>query len=178
MMDVLKVSEGQPEQRVVDADYAGDDAAPGTVAALWQRIEGYIAHRWQPRPVTWVLCGSGDWTPPLTPATIDTIEYWSGGDWHTVVQNPTPLGYEFDAGTYRITATVGEDSDPPAAVLEAFNRLAGYLEDEITLVNSATRETVNYGNGLSVSRDRPAAWVAQALQHSGAADLLRPYRRA
>ena len=171
---------------LVRQDEAQPDSYPQTgitdtqaEAALWSRIESYIAYRWSPRSVTWTLQGAGDWTPPLAPAVVEKVERWNGSDWLEITDTAGPLGYAFDAyGTYRVHATVGEETDPPAAVLEAFNRLSGYLEDEITLVNSATRETVNYGNGLSVSRDRPAAWIAQALQHSGAADLLRGYRRA
>ncbi|ROO25559.1 hypothetical protein SAOR_12050 [Salinisphaera orenii MK-B5] len=177
-MDVLKQNEGQPEQYVTDADYAGDDGAPGTVAALWQRIEGYIAHRWHERPVTWVLCGSGDWTPPLTPARVETVEVWRDGAYRTIETPAGPLGYAFEAGTYRVKATVGDDVDPPAAVLAAFDRLLHYVQDECALSASVTRASLALGNGLSDEFERSPTWMARALQYSGAADLLRPYRRA
>lgn len=177
-MDVLKQTEGQPERYVADADYAGDDGAPGTVAALWQRIESYIARRWHERPVTWVICGSGDWTPPLVPATVQTAEVWHDGAYHTIDAPAGPLGYVFAPGTYRITATVGEDADPPAAVLAAFDRLLGYVQDESALSASVTRTSLGLGNGLSEDFERPPTWMARSLQYSGAADMLRPYRRA
>src|SRR3546814_16654000 len=50
-------------------------------ALVWQRIESYIAYRWSAREVVWIVEGSGDWTPPLTPATITDTEGWSAADW-------------------------------------------------------------------------------------------------
>ena len=32
---------------------------------VWQRIESYVAYRWTPRAVTWIVEGCGEWYPPL-----------------------------------------------------------------------------------------------------------------
>src|SRR3546814_7605122 len=45
-------------------------------ALVWQRIESYIAYRWSEREVVWIVEGSGDWTPPVSPATITETEVW------------------------------------------------------------------------------------------------------
>lgn len=171
-MIVYKQDESPPAKYPDMGDYD-----PVLEAALWSRIEVYIAYRWGERAVTWTLDGSGDWTPPLTPATVTTIERWNGSEWLEIAEPAGPLGYDFAGGMYRIQATVGSTDDVPADVKTAFERLAGYLEDEISVSASATRQNVDYGNGVSVSLSRPASWRGSALQNSGAADLLRRYRR-
>jgi len=77
---------------------------------------------------------------------------------------------------FRVTATVGSDDEPPEAVLEAFRRLAEYLADEPDR-SAASSYSVNMGGAIEESYNRNPAWVARALELSGAADLLRPYRR-
>lgn len=170
-MIVLQQHESEPTSYptvgTIDAD---------TVAALWRRIENYIAYRWAEREVVWTLEGAGDWTPPLVPATVTKIESWSGSEWLEISDTTGPMGYQFSGGTYRVTATVGSTDEPPQDMQKAIERLEGYSIDEL-LVSSATSQTIDYGNGLSVRVNRPAAWQAKALQYSGAADLLRRYRR-
>lgn len=182
MAETLKQTEAVP------ADYP-DSPAGLTVAAaalavepLWQRIESYVSQRWTPRVVTWLVEGPGDWSPPLSPATITTAEVWAGGEWSEVILQAAPDGFCLAAGgPYRITATVG-GGDVPEAVLEAFRRLAEYSA-AIGSYGSwkgpagATSSDMRIGDGLSHSVDRPATWAARALINSGAADLLRPYRR-
>jgi hypothetical protein len=152
-------------------------------AAVWQRIESYIAHRWTPRDVTWIVEGRGEWTPPLTPATIDLIEVWSGHDeWQPLTLSPSPLGgYVLPGcGPYRFSGVVADGSplpDPPAVVLEAFRRLAEYMAAKPGEAG-AREHGVNIGGDLSETISRNEAWQARAMQNSGAGDLLRSYRRA
>jgi hypothetical protein len=159
---------------------AGTDAALLSHVMIWQRIEAYIAWRWCERAVVWTVEGPGDWRPPLTPATITTVEVWRGDDWETVTLSPAPTGgYCLPGGIYRFTGTAGvDDAVYPAAVDEAFRCLAAYLAAAKTSVPGATSETVDIPDVMTTEIRRTASWAARAMQNSGAGDLLRPYRRA
>lgn len=154
-------------------------AAVAIATTVWQRIEGYVAHRWTPRAVTWIVEGCGEWVPPLAPATISAIEVWSSADeWETATPSPAPLGGFWlpASGPYRFTATVG-DGTVPAAVNEAFKRLAEYLAAQPGTPGAASEHTEVPGV-LTTDVSRAPSWMARAMQNSGAGDLLRPYRRA
>lgn len=144
---------------------------------LWSRIENYTAYRFTPRSVIWVAEGPCDWTPPLAPATISTVEVWSkAGMWETATPDPSPLGGFFlpSIGPYRFTATVG-GGDVPALVNEAYRRLAEYLACAAVNANPGMRQSTTEGIG-SHTFDPTA--IARALERSGAGDLLRSFRRA
>ncbi len=147
-------------------------------AALWQRIEAYVAHRWTPRAVVWIVEGCGEWTPPLSPATITETEVWMpDAEWLAVTLAPSPLGGLVLAGDgpWRITADVG-GGPTPQAVREAFRRLAEYLTDATDRAGVSSY-SVNMGGAIEESYQRNPAWVARAMELSGAADLLRRYKR-
>lgn len=173
MTTTLKQTEAVPESYPA----SGLSPEPDNAAVVWQRLESYISHRWTPRQVVWIVEGPGEWCPPLTPATIATVEVWSGADeWEDVTTNASPLGgYWLPAtGPWRFTGEVGDDdADVPASVLEAFRRLSGYLD---AARHRPGLRSVTAGSVSATYRDELA--TAQALQRSGAADLLRPYRRA
>ncbi|MTD99933.1 hypothetical protein GIY56_06520 [Paracoccus sp. YIM 132242] len=136
---------------------------------VWQRIEAYCSHRWTPRTVTWVVSGSGLFRPPLTPAVITKVEEWDGGVWtERLVADEVR-----DVSLTRITATVGTYDDPPADVIQAATLLTEYTAESAT--RKGHRSLTTGDITVSFNRDRRA--MAQALQLSGAADLLRPYRR-
>ena len=150
---------------------------------LWQRIESYVGHRWTARQVVWTIGGPGEWVPRLVPATVTATEVWDGAAWVAVSLGASPLGGLTlpDCGPYRITADVGAGTTPEA-VLEAFRRLAEYSA-EVADETSVAGHPANKSGSLSVgefreSFNRPASWAALAMQNSGAADLLRPWRRA
>lgn len=139
---------------------------------VWQRIEAYTAHRYTPRAVVWTVEGEGDWTPPLTPATITTAGKWEGSAWVTVTVPEGPYCYYLPSdGPYRITATVG-GGDVPAAVQEAFKRLHEYTRG----INDSFKNEPAYirSGDDEIARN----WTAKAIQLSRAGDLLRNYRRA
>lgn len=172
MAETVRTLERQPE--------AWPEGHP---AAVWQRIESYCAHRWTPREVIWLVQGDGDWRPPLAPAVITKVESWEG-EWLAVTPDASPFGHiPLRGDSHRVTATVGADNPPPPAVLEAARRLALYVAENeaegsfFDMPRSATSFDANL-DGLSKSFGRPEGWLARALQNSGAADLLRPYRRA
>lgn len=146
--------------------------APVIAAQVWQRIEGYIAHRFTPRAVVWTVEGEGDWTPPLTPIASLTAEMWEGGAWVAVTLPEGPYGYSMPSdGPYRISATVG-GGDVPAAVSEAYKRLNEYTRG---INDSFKNEAAMRQAG---DTEMVANWTGKALQLCGAADLLRNYRRA
>lgn len=140
---------------------------------IWQRLESYIVHRWTARAVVWTVEGPGEWIPPLTPVVGSiTWELWDAvNGWEAVTVDAGPLGYCLDtSGTYRATATVGSGT-PPEAVLEAWRRLHEFTRG-IAEQFKGDVATIS-GDGGEVVR----GWTGKAMQLSGAADLLRPYRR-
>ena len=146
--------------------------------ALWQRVEGYVAHRWTERSVVWIVDGPGHWRAPLTPAVITTTEVWKNGAYEAVTLEASPMGgLDLPDGTFRITGTVGADNAAPEIVLQAFDRLSDYLEADAGGVPGASSYSINLGQ-ISESFRRNPAYLARALDMSGAADLLRNYRRA
>lgn len=175
MATTLKQHESAPAARP-------DLAIETTVSAeaIWQRIESWIAHRWGSREVVWIVevaNGGDEWTPPLTPAEIDSVEHWNGSEWLESLHLDGPLGVIFPGdGTYRVTSTVGAAGDPPGAVVEAWRRLALFVDDTDDKAG-ASNFNINLGS-VEYAYDRSPAWMAKALHHSGAADLLKPYRRA
>lgn len=177
MAVTLKQTESVPEAWPDSPEGLSTDAAAIDAALIWQRIEAYVAWRGSSRDVEWIVEGEGEWCPPLKPATIATTEIWSDDAWQAVELRPTPLGgYCLQGcGPYRISGTVGDDdADVPALILEAFRRLAEYMaalgfED----VGKRSESVPDIWQGEYDNRAR-----ARALQDSGAADLLRTFRRA
>ena len=178
MATLIKQTEAEPESYPSVSTTGWSTAAAALDQdMIWQRIESHIAHRWTSRAVTWIVEGPGEWHPPLTPATISTVEVWSSADeWETATLDASPLGgyYLPCTGPYRFTATVGS-GDVPAAVNEAFRRLAEYMAAKPGKPG-ASSESITAGS-ISLSHRRSPSWMAQALQNCGAADLLRNFRR-
>ncbi|PTQ72736.1 hypothetical protein [Celeribacter persicus] len=146
--------------------------------AIWQRIEAYCSRRWTTREVVWIVEDNGDWCPPLSPLTITSEEVWNGEGWETATDlYASPYGgYRLTTeGPHRFTGTAG-GVDVPAAVSEAFRRLAEYLADEPDRAGVSSY-SVNMGGAIEESYQRNPAWVARAMELSGAADLLRPWKR-
>ncbi|MDZ4394775.1 hypothetical protein [Cypionkella sp.] len=147
--------------------------------AVWQRLESWITSRFSPREVIWLVEGEGEFIPPLQPATITAIDRWVSETYAADTTTSGPMGGVLLAtdGPYRITATVGA-GPVPAAVLEAFERLHGYLvAAKADNHHGASRTSETAVSGASRSHSRLGTWKARALEQSGAADLLRPYKR-
>lgn len=146
--------------------------------AVWQRIEAYTAWRWTPRQVVWLVEGAGDWQAPLAPAVLQSVETWDGGLWKACTPDASAWGgYDLPGcGPYRITATV-RGGECPAAVIEAARRLADYLDGMPDIAPGATSYSLNIGQ-VQESIEVSTSHIGRAMQNSGAADLLRPYRRA
>lgn len=149
--------------------------APTVLNHVWERIESYISWRFSSRTVIWIVEGCGEWFPPLSPTTLTTFERWDGTAWVTWTPVLSPRGYELGDGTYRFTGTVGANINVPAAVSTACQRLAAYMAAS---AGEAGARSVQESDGrLSRTVERSESWTARAMQNSGAADLLRPYRR-
>lgn len=200
MAVTLRITEGEPDNypRIVLQDDPTVEMDPEPqirkiVTAAWQRIESYIAHRWNTRTVEYIAEGPGEWHPKLSPSTISTVEIWRDAAWTAVTLEATPLGgYVLDGeGPYRFTGTVGSLNEPPRAVKDAVFRLVQYFiaidetPPEHRIVSSLKTDQAPYYQPHSLEHslreleiERPnAMWIARALQNSGAADLLRPYRK-
>ncbi|WP_421906763.1 hypothetical protein [Mameliella sp.] len=180
MIDVLDQTEGAPTSWPIVSGLSMA-AAELDQDMLWQRIESYIAHRWGVREVVWVLTGEEDdeWRLPLTPLISHEAEKWESGAWvsTTIAAGPVGLCLPSD-GTFRVTAQIGGAGAVPAAVYEAFRRLAEY-STETEDRGGVSDYSVSLGGGaIQTSYSRNPAFMARALINSGAADLLRPYRRA
>lgn len=169
-----------PAGRTYEQDVILPIRGTSAAAFVWQRLESYVAWRWTPRTVVWIVEGPGAWSPPLAPAVISTIEVWSSADeWETATLSPSPLGgyYLPHTGPWRFTATVGAGVEPPAAVVEAFRRLAVYWDDAGRENISGARSQTEKIGDLVEEWSRSPVWIARAMSDSGAADLLRSYRR-
>ena len=177
MAVTVRQTESAPEAYPDAPEGLSTEAAAIDPALIWQRIESYVAWRGAARDVEWIVEGEGEWCPPLKPATIATTEGWSDDAWQAVELRPTALsGYCLPGcGPYRIAGTVGDDAaDVPALIMEAFRRLAEYFAalgfDD---VGKRSESVPDIWQGEYDNRAR-----ARALQDSGAADLLRTFRRA
>jgi hypothetical protein len=149
---------------------------------LWRRVEEYIAWRWPERTVQWIVEGPGEWHPPLTPATISTVEVWSrAGEWETATNLcVSPFGgwYLACTGPYRFTGAAGDDdADVPETIRTALQRLDSYIS-AVRMKPGVSAQSVNVGDALQQNQRFDPDAMALAMQRSGAADLLRAYRRA
>lgn len=174
----IKQTEGDPASYPTTPSGLSTAAAALDPIMIWQRIEAYIAWRFTSRPIEWVVEGCSEWRAPLAPATIATVEVWQATNaWTTATLDPSPTGgYMLPGdGPYRFTGTVGAGT-VPAAVQEAFRRLAEYMAASKRGSPGTTRERVTAGS-VMVDKYRSASWAAEAMANSGAGDLLRNYRR-
>lgn len=181
MATTLKQTETIPEYPGTPSGLS-DGAAEIDPGAIWSRIEAHIAYRYSPRTVVWICEGPGEWTAPLADTVVSSCEMWTGEDWTPYTLKQGPLGgvLLYGEGPYRITGTTGTQQ-APEAVLEAFRRYAEYLGDASAMIpetGGTTAGSFKVGDALEKSFQRPSNWIARALQNSGAADLLRPYRKA
>ena len=176
MAVTIRQTESAPDTYPDAPEGLSTEAAAIDPALIWQRIESYVAWRGTSRDVEWIVEGEGQWLPPLKPATIATTEGWSDDAWQAVELRPTALGGYClpSCGPYRIAGTVGDDdADVPALITEAFRRLAEYLAAVSDNPGIRSESMPDIWQGEYDNRAR-----ARALQDSGAADLLRTFRRA
>lgn len=152
-----------------------DSADAFSPELVWRRIEAYILERWGKRDVNWYLSVEGwcEFVPTLRPATLTEAEQWlPDGSWKTVDLDPSPRGVFVGSGYYKLTYNVGNNAgDVPPALLVAYSRLAEYWAD----VDSAGGAAQLSDGDFSVTKSPNA--TARGLYYSGAADVLRTYRK-
>lgn len=149
------------------------DAAAIPPAVIWDRLYSYIAHRWGETHVSWRVQGCGEFRSRVTPCTTHDVFYWSNSGWILTALKSGSLGVELSADNiWKIDATAGDQvMTVPPAVARAYVLLAEYMAS--TQKNPAGVASLTSGQlSLRFTRDH----AARALQQSGAADLLRPYR--
>lgn len=176
MTTTLKQTEAAPTEYPAAPSNLSTAAAALDAIMIWQRIEAYTAYRWTVRNVVWIVEGPGEWKPTLWPATITTVEAWCrAGEWETATIDASPLGgYMLPyTGPWRFTGTAGGGT-VPANVNEAFRRLAEYFTAKPGKAG-ARSEDIGAGS-IRIAYSRDPAWMANAMQNSGAGDLLRNYR--
>jgi hypothetical protein len=196
-MTATTISENEGEPATWPAGVADVDRH------VWKRIESWIARRWSSRGVTYVAEGPGWWRARLYPFSVSTTERWEAGAWIACTLDATPLGGLELPGTgpYRIAGTAGDDAELPYTVVEAFRRLRAYgrqarpsaalvakqmlCPEQAHALSDSLQEVAQDGR-IPVLEDwlelrpidaLPPTWLARAMSLSGAADLLRPYRR-
>lgn len=158
-------------------DESAGPVPEGVDPVAWARIEAWVARRWTPRTVVWVVKGPGVFRPPLGPVPELVADIWTPEGYEPAMFDNEPEGPVLRAATYRITATVGA-GPVPAEALEAAARLSAYLSEGAGVgIPGASSYGVNLGQ-IGENFRRNPAWMARAMEWSGAADLLRPYRRA
>jgi hypothetical protein len=176
MARTVEIQEGAPASRpAVIVALCGDAAA--ILERAWTRTEGWIAYRWGIRNATFIVEGAGEWTPPLAPFTLATAEIWENDAWAPISLRPSALGGVIldGRGPYRLNGSLGSAAAPPELVIEAVRRLARYFgETAGSRATDGALRSINEPEKLSV--ELQANWSARALQYSGAADLLRPWR--
>ena len=181
MPSTMSVHEGSPASwpyifPELDADWqVYSDSA-------WARIESYIAFRWPVRSCVFIVEGPGKWIAPLQPFRATITEVWLDQDWVPMTLAPNALGgFVLDGvGPYRIIGELGSGVEPPPIIRKAVLRLAEYFKavGEMGVEDRAANAVTMSVGALGIERQRSTTWVAKALQQSGAADLLRPFRRA
>lgn len=178
MADLLKEAEATPAtypNSPPGLSFAAQEINP---EIMWERIEAYTRTRYTAREVIWTVEGREDehWTPPLSPVASHTAEKWESGAWVPVTLSDGPVGLCLPSdGVFRVTSQVG-GGNVPAVVSEAFRRLVEYMADDTDRAGVSSY-SVNMGGAIQESYTRNAAHAARALQNSGAADMLRPFRR-
>lgn len=181
MLEITHETEADPASWPVKPSGLSAEADAYAPAFIWNQLERRIAWRWAERTCEWIIEGGpAAFELPLRPATITATEVWTGEGFEAVTLAATPRGGVFlsSAAEYRITATVGDTDPPPELMMQAYRRLAEYLgevESEPTPAG-AQSHSIDLGGVKESTRFDP--WRrARALDMSGAADLLRVYRR-
>jgi hypothetical protein len=176
MATTLRQTESAPASYPDAPSGLSPAAAALDPAVIWGRLESYCGRRWSRRSVEWLAEGPGCWFPPLSPAAVETIERWEAAAWapDDTLAASALGGFVLRAATYRFTGTAGPETPAaPPLVSEAYRRLAEYLA--VARLQPGLRQSSVDGIG---SETYDAAALGRALDRSGAADLLRAYRRA
>lgn len=177
MAELLKWQEDAPASAPPVPASLSPAAAALDPLAIWSRLELWCGYRWQARSFSAVICGPGEWSAPVAPVTYADVEIWRDDHWELSELRPGPLGLEFGSGTFRVTGTAGDDQSPGADAVEAYRRYAEFLAETGKRPGYESWSlSVEGAFSLNWKRERNA--LAKGIYGSGAADMLRQYRRA
>lgn len=148
-------------------------AAPADVTGsipevIWERLESYVTTRWSTAEIQFVVCSPcrDRWRPPYYPWLVQSVD----GDPAEV----NDFGeVELQPGRHKVVCQIGGQPVTPG-VQEAYRRLAAYYANPDNRTGYS-RYSVNLGGEITESWSRRSG---DALANSGAADLLRKYRKA
>jgi len=163
---------------------AAPDFGP-PAAWVWARIEAYCSWRWTPRVARLEVYNHSGWIRmPVRPFRVTKLEICNSSgqfwEWTELDISCAPQrGWNIYAPGLNtcIRGIAGENNPAPGAVIHAAVRLHTYLahqpESFPLWATSKSHAQGDSNDGFQ----RPANYIAKAMQHSGAADLLRTYRR-
>lgn len=184
---IVKIDEHPPTAGWINAD---DPRIKIPASTIWKRLEHWCDYpRWGVRNAIVYLragiCDPNGFVPPLGPVVsvngVDRFVEGVGGGWSPIPIRRGPFDGILDLAhfdSYRLDLTVGHEAADDC-VNEAFWRLHDFLaaDRESGRPAGVSRYSVNLGGELSESYSLPIERVARAITLSGAADLLRSYKR-
>lgn len=147
-----------------------DDAAAIDEAVIWDRLEAFTNFRWSETVVEFVVNPDHEiqWKPPYVPFVVDLVD----GEAAT----PDQFGAVTIRNRSKVRCTIG-GADVSETVKTAYRRLAEYFAVRDDMPAGAQRYAVSIGD-ISETISKRSDHLARAMQNSGAADLLRKYRKA
>ena len=151
-------------------DGLSDDAAAIEPAVIWDRLEAFCNYRWSETVMEFVVAPDHPvmWTQPYLPSVVDLVN----GE----PAEPDEFGAVRINGRSKVRATIG-GAAPSETVLAAYRRLAEYFAVRDEMPAGAQRYAVSIGDISETISKRPDH-MARAMHNSGAADLLRKFRKA
>jgi len=144
--------------------------APNDDPVIWDRLESFCNFRWSETVMEFVVNPPCEiqWQPPYEPFLIMEVN----GE----PAEPDEYGAVKIRDKSIIRATIG-GAVPSATVLKAYQRLADYFAAENEAPAGVQRYSVTIGD-ISETYSMRSDHLSRAMQNSGAADLLRKYRKA
>jgi len=144
--------------------------APNDDPVIWDRLEAFCNFRWSETVMEFVVNPPCEiqWQPPYEPFTVDLVD----GEAAT----PDEFGAVTVSKRSVIRCTIG-GAEPSATVLAAYARLDAYMAATDDAPGGVSRYSVSIGD-ISESWSRRADHMGRAIHNSGAADLLRKFRKA
>lgn len=177
----LIIGEGEPTAYPDRPTGLSSVAAEIAPAVIWGRLESWISTRWSERAVSFTVEGEGCWSSPIGPFALTDAREWDAASESYVPTTlaKSPTGFRLEANVYQIEGTAGFTTTPPDRVLEAYRRYAEFCAEAIRDPKrvGTSAHTLDLDGAISRSTSQPSSWLTRGLHLSGAADLLRPWRR-
>ncbi|SLN10775.1 hypothetical protein PSJ8397_00042 [Pseudooctadecabacter jejudonensis] len=163
-------------------DGLSDAAAALSKEIVWDRLEQFTNYKIGQRSIQFRVCsnrGQPWWIPAERPFEITgiLIADTTLDDYVATPVRPRADGaVNLEGKAALVTATVGLATAPPL-FLEAYKRLAEYFAASQIGPEGVTRYSLSVGPDITEGYSKQATHTAKAMVNSGAADLLRKYRK-